>query len=221
MQDLGDSHTNRLTLAVPESHEFGVLTHSNWDRLPFISGLQGPDLAVAKLRKNWGAASCLTHHHSSKSLDQLLRCRSFCLDMFSRGRLRVHPCLFYLDDEVMASVHLSHADSSSAGCDPQLTPGEVFRQAFEDVQWPSVVDRKAAFSRWYALHYPERTSARGKRWYERHRLAKRLDTILRRLNRGENVRPQTFVRYGILYDKHLGQWTASPCIAQDMPACKV
>ena len=97
----------------------------------------------------------------------------------------------------MASVHLSTSDSSTLESNSQLAPGEVFRQVFQDVQWPSMAERKAVFSRWYAMHYPER-----------HCLAKRVNTILRKLNRGENVRPQTFVRYGILYDKHLRQWTA-------------
>ena len=97
-------------------------------------------------------------------------------------------------------------DSATAGyCGAEMSPGEVFRQAFQGVQWQSAAARKATFSRWYAAHYPERTSARGKRWYDQHKLAKRVDTLLRRLNQGGNVRPQTLVRYGVLYNKHLGR----------------
>lgn len=64
----------------------------------------------------------------------------------------------------------------------EMSPGEVFRQAFRDVQWPSTAARKATFSKRYATHYPERTSARGKPWYDQHKLAKRVDILLRRLN---------------------------------------
>ena len=86
-----------------------------------------------------------------------------------------------------------------------MSPGEVFRQAFHGVQWPSTAARKVTFSKWYATHCPERTSARGKRWYDQHKLAKLIDTLLRRLNQGGNVRPQLLWGYGVLYDKQLGR----------------